>query len=70
MNLLLGIHTAYQHFLPSAGCSLLFTIIALSLYILFAVIFIILYLKTVQDKDYSNYVFQNYRKNISLFGGS
>jgi len=58
MNILLPIHTAYQHFLPSAGCSLLFTIIALSLYIVFAVIFIIFYLKTLQDKNYSNYVFQ------------
>jgi len=58
MNMLLEVHTAYQHFIPSAGCSLLFTIIALSLYIVFAVIFIILYMKTIQNNDHRNFLYQ------------
>jgi len=54
MNVLIGVNMAYLSFVPNAGNSLMFSIIAITLYTILSVISLILCIKAMANHESDN----------------
>ena len=64
MNVIIGMSLAYQSFAPSAGSSILFTIIAITLFSIISLINLILYYRRNLKFDYPYYLSLGLRGNM------